>query len=80
MGYWIGEPYWHKGIATSAVKLMVEYGFSNLSFIRLFAGVFDSNKAPQKVLEKTGFALEEIHLRVIVKNNVVIDEYKFAII
>ncbi len=28
LGYWIGEPYWGKGIATQSVKSMVKFGFN----------------------------------------------------
>jgi [ribosomal protein S5]-alanine N-acetyltransferase len=29
-GYWIGEPFWGKGIATAAAQAMVDYAFLNL--------------------------------------------------
>jgi ribosomal-protein-alanine N-acetyltransferase len=47
IGYWIGEPYWGMGIATKAVRLITEYGFSTLGLVRIYAGVFDFNKASQ---------------------------------
>ncbi|MEQ9306663.1 MAG: GNAT family N-acetyltransferase [Marinoscillum sp.] len=43
LGYWIGEPYWNKGIASAAVKLAVKYGFETLKLVRLQAGVFAYN-------------------------------------
>jgi RimJ/RimL family protein N-acetyltransferase len=52
IGYWIGEPYWGKGIATKAVALITAYGFSELNLVRIYAGVFDFNMASMKVLEK----------------------------
>lgn len=30
LGYWIGEEYWDKGIATAAVQLVISYVFSEL--------------------------------------------------
>ncbi|MEN8153922.1 MAG: GNAT family protein [Acidobacteriota bacterium] len=78
IGYWIGEPFWGKGIATEAVKLVVEYGFDHLELVRIFTGVFDFNKASQKVLEKAGFYLECISKKSVYKSGRILDEYKYA--
>lgn len=76
LGYWIGEPYWNKGIATEAVKLMLEYIDNNFPIlIRIYAGVFENNIASMRVLEKCGFYLEAIHRKAVVKNNVISDYY-----
>lgn len=80
LGYWIGEPYWGKGIATKAVKLIVGYGFGELGLTRIFSSVFDHNKASQKVLEKNGFTLECISRKSVIKNNILLDEYKYSIL
>lgn len=80
LGYWIGEPYWGQGITTQAVKLMINYAFERLKLIRLFSGVFDYNKASQRVLEKAGFKLDCILEKAIIKNNVICDEYRYSII
>jgi len=80
LGFWIGEPFWGKGIATKAVRLMTEYGFNNLGLIRIFAGVFDFNKASQRVLEKTGFKLEATFEKSIFKNHQICDEYRYGLI
>jgi len=55
IGYWLGEPFWNRGIVTTAVRLMTEYGFQQLGFSRLFAGVFEYNPSSMKVLEKNGY-------------------------
>jgi [ribosomal protein S5]-alanine N-acetyltransferase len=79
IGYWLGEPYWGKGYATEAVKLLTEYAF-NIGLIRVFAGVFAHNKASQRVLEKAGYTLEAILRSAIIKNGEVMDEHLYAII
>jgi [ribosomal protein S5]-alanine N-acetyltransferase len=58
LGYWLGEPYWGKGIITEAVKEMLRYGFENFDIDRIFARPFGNNPASQRVLEKAGFVLE----------------------
>ena len=78
IGYWIGEPFWGKGIATRAVELMVEYGFSQLGLIRIYSGVFDYNIASQRVMQKAGFQLEGIFKNSVYKNGTIHDEYRYG--
>ena len=78
IGYWIGEPYWGQGIATEAVGLITEYGFSQLGLVRIFTGVFDFNKASQCVLEKSGYSIEGIFENSVVKNGKILNEYRYA--
>lgn len=80
IGYWIGQPYWGKGITTNAVQLITEYGFHTLGLQRIFSGVFDYNKASQRVLEKAGFKLEGIFEKAVIKNNKICDEYRYGLI
>ena len=79
IGYWIGEQYWGKGITSKAVKLIVDYGFSNLDIIRIFTGIFDFNIASQKVLIKNGFVNDGIFKNAIYKNGRLCDEIRFSI-
>lgn len=58
VGYWLGEPYWGKGLASRAVALVVPYAMETLGFIRMQAIVHTTNPASMRVLEKNGFARE----------------------
>jgi len=78
IGYWIGEPFWNKGIATTAITLMLDHAFNNLNLIRVYTGVFDFNKASRRVLEKCGFKLEGIFEKSIIKNDIICNEYRYA--
>ena len=60
IGYAIGKKYWGKGIATEAIKLMVDFGFNKLKLKRIWAGVDSENPASAKVLEKAGFEKEGV--------------------
>lgn len=76
LGYWIGEPFWSKGVATEAVKQMLAYTTEHFPFlVRIFAGVFEKNVASMRVLEKCGFHLEGILRKAVVKNNMICDCY-----
>lgn len=78
LGYWIGEPYWGKGITTRAVRLLCDYAFNKLNMEKLFAGVFQGNEGSKKVLEKCGFQLEGIARKAVFKNNKFLDEYRYG--
>jgi len=52
IGYWLGEAYWGRGIATEALRAMTEYVFTTFDLCRLQAGVFEWNPASMRVLEK----------------------------
>jgi RimJ/RimL family protein N-acetyltransferase len=57
----IGEPeYWGKGIAGEASRLMIKYGFTELNFHKIFAGVFTPNKRSLRAAEKLGFEKEGV--------------------
>jgi len=79
LGYWIGEPYWGKGIATQVLQSMTQLGFSRLQLNRIFAGVFEWNKAGIHVLEKCGYQLEGISYKHIRKNGQLVDEYWYGL-
>jgi len=78
IGYWMGEPYWGKGIATQAVSLLSKYAFEELNMEKLFAGVFEGNVGSKKVLLKCGFQQEGIAKKAIFKNKKFMDELRFG--
>lgn len=78
IGYFVGEKWWGKGVATEAVRLMVEYVEKNFDVTRIYAGVFEYNKASMRVLEKNGFYLECIRKRGAIKNGKVINDHLWA--
>lgn len=77
IGYWIGEPFWAKGIASKAIELITTYGFEDLKLIRIFAGVFESNTASMKALENNGYKKEGIFKNAIFKNDKFYDEHRY---
>jgi RimJ/RimL family protein N-acetyltransferase len=77
-GYWIGEPFWGRGIVSAAVAAMVDYVFTQTDIIRLQSSVFDFNEASKIVLLKNGFTLDCIARKGAIKNGVIIDEYRLS--
>jgi RimJ/RimL family protein N-acetyltransferase len=80
IGYFIGEPYWNKGITTEAVTLVVDFGFKHLDIERIHTGVFEYNMASRRVLEKCGFKQEGIFRNALYKNNQIYNEVRYAIL
>ncbi|WP_457652892.1 GNAT family N-acetyltransferase [Rhodocaloribacter sp.] len=59
LGYWIGRPYWGRGYATAANRLLLDYGFEALALRRIIARPLLRNHASRRVLEKLGFRFVE---------------------
>jgi len=78
IGYWLGEPYWGRGIMTNVVRAASEYAFRELGFLRLEAPVFAWNPASMRVLEKCGYALEGVMCKSVFKDGEVIDSMLYA--
>ena len=78
IGYWLGEPCWNRGIATRAVAAFTEWGFAHFGLRRIHAGVFATNPASARVLEKCGYVLEGRLRNGIVKDGRVLDELLYA--
>jgi ribosomal-protein-alanine N-acetyltransferase len=58
LGYWIGVPYWGRGIASEAVREVVRYGFETLGLHRIFANCYVGNDASIRILQKLGMKFE----------------------
>lgn len=58
LGYWVGVPYWRRGIASEAAKAVVEHGIGDLGLNRIYATVFAGNMASRRVAEKAGMKYE----------------------
>lgn len=55
LGYWIGEPYWNRGLATEAIAAITSFGFNKLGLLRIYAECRRNNTASIKVLLKNKF-------------------------
>jgi RimJ/RimL family protein N-acetyltransferase len=78
IGYWIGEEFWGRGIASEALHAVSEYAFANHDLCRLFAHVFEWNPASARVLEKAGYVFEGSMRKSVTKDNQTIDQLVYA--
>ena len=80
VGYWLGEPYWGRGIATRALAGFTHFAFTFYGVERLYAIPLASNTASCRVLEKAGYQLEGRMRRSAVKDSVVQDQLLYAVL
>lgn len=80
VGFWLGEPFWNRGIISEALKIFCKYLFTNYKFNRLTANVFEGNLASMKVLLKAGFKLEGVLKQNVFKENKFLDNYVFGLL
>jgi [ribosomal protein S5]-alanine N-acetyltransferase len=78
VGYWLGEPFWGRGLMTAALGAMTGWAFATFPIHRIFAVPFAANTASCRVLEKAGYRLEGRLLRSSVKDGVVQDQLLYA--
>ena len=60
IGYWLEKSMRGKGIATTATKMITDYGFRSLGFRRIEGRADVENTASQKLLTKAGYQREGI--------------------
>ena len=80
IGYWLGESYWGRGIATDALTAMTQYALATFDICRLAARVFEGNDASARVLEKAGYVLEGRMRRAAFKHGRMHDERLYAFV
>jgi ribosomal-protein-alanine N-acetyltransferase len=55
IGYFLNERFWDRGIATEAVRVLVNYLLNDVKAERIVAEVMPQNKYSRRVLEKNSF-------------------------
>jgi len=73
VGYWVGEAFWGRGIATDALRAFIPWAMGSFALTRLYATTFAHHHASRRVLEKAGFSLEAILRRAAIKREEVLD-------
>ena len=58
IGYWLGVPFWGKGLMPEAVRGLIRHAFCDLHFETLWCGYFDGNEKSKRCQEKCGFVYQ----------------------
>ncbi len=81
ISYWLGEPFWQRGLMPQIVRKVIETMSSEWdNLIRIEAYVFPWNKSSIRVLEKTNFLLEGVLRKHNFKNGQYNDGYLYSFI
>jgi RimJ/RimL family protein N-acetyltransferase len=78
VGYWLGEPYWGRGIATRALVAFTRHAIETHRLTRLYALPFEWNGASLRVLEKAGYRQEGRLRRSAIKDGRIIDQLLYS--
>ena len=55
LGYWLGVPYWGRGIVPEAAEEVIRHAFDDLGLARVWCGYYEGNERSRRVQEKLGF-------------------------
>lgn len=55
IGYWVGKPFWGRGIAPEAVEALLAHCFTELGAESVWCAYFDGNEKSRRCQEKCGF-------------------------
>ena len=58
LGYWLGKPFWGKGIIPEAAREMLRHAFEDLGMAKVWCGYYDGNTKSKRVQEKCGFCYQ----------------------
>lgn len=78
IGYWLGEPFWGRGVVTQVVRVLTGQAFARPDVMRVFAPVHAGNAGSMRVLEKNGFFREAELRQSAIKDGRVIDRVQWA--
>lgn len=78
LGYVIAKTYWGKGLATQAVKLCLQQGYTDLGISRIEALVAVNHISSIRVLENAGLVREALLKNYLVHRGQVVDRYLYG--
>jgi len=80
IAYWLGKPFWGRGIMTAAVGVACQFAIKRWNLVRISASIFDGNLGSMKVLEKNGFEFEGLLRGYYSKDGRFIDARLYALV
>ena len=60
LGYWIGRPFWGRGLTPEAARELIRHGFEDLALLRIWCSHYEGNEQSRRVQEKLGFVPDHV--------------------
>lgn len=70
VGYVLNRSFWGQGIASEAVRAVLNFGFRTLCLLRIEAQYIEENERSKRVLEKCGFVSEGVRRKALKVNGI----------
>ncbi|MCD6545634.1 MAG: GNAT family N-acetyltransferase [Thermotogae bacterium] len=80
VGIFLGKKFWSKGYGTDAMKVLVNFIFSQMNINKVYLHVYSFNKRAIKSYEKCGFKIEAVLREHIFRDGEYHDEYVMSIL
>ena len=81
VGYWIGRPFWQRGITSAALKLVCHWAWQSVpELTRIYAPIFARNAGSQAVAMSCGFEQDGVFQKSAIKAGDVIDRTQWALL
>lgn len=62
LGFWIGQPYWGRGLTPEAAREILRHAFEDIGITKVWCRFYDGNTQSKRVQEKLGFVhVETLH-------------------
>lgn len=58
LGYWLGKPFWGRGLIPEACRELLRYAFEGLGMRAVWCGYYDGNEKSKRVQQKLGFVYQ----------------------
>ena len=58
LGYWLGKPFWGRGIMPEAGRELLRHAFEELGMRRVWCAYYEGNAKSRRVQEKLGFVFQ----------------------
>lgn len=64
LGYWIGVPFWGRGLIPEGLRAVIRHAFLDLGLSRLWCGYFEGNLKSKRCMEKCGFTFHHTNFNI----------------
>lgn len=78
IGWWVGRPFWGRGIVSRAASALIERAFAQAEVMRVFAPIHAGNRRSMRVAQKNGMVLEGVQRHAALKAGRTVDLWVYT--